>query len=64
MTLGLSAWLAALIVAAVVMVIGGVLVSAGVRFKEADLAPQRAVATLGDDVKIVKDARSLGRGRS
>lgn len=53
---GLDAWLAALIVAVVVLVIGGAVTAMGVqRIRETDLAPKATVETVKDNVEFVKE---------
>jgi VIT1/CCC1 family predicted Fe2+/Mn2+ transporter len=53
---GLDAWLAALIVAAVVLVIGGVVASIGVKqMQSTDMAPKQTVETVRENVEFVKE---------
>ena len=53
---GLDPWLAALIVAAVVLVIGGVIVSMGVKgIREANPAPTETAETVRENVEFVKE---------
>jgi uncharacterized membrane protein YqjE len=53
---GLDPWLAALIVAAVVLVIGGVIVSMGVKgIREANPAPTETAETVKENVEFVKE---------
>ncbi len=56
--LGLSAWLAALVVAIVFAIVGGLLIQRGRAQLEAEsLAPTRTIDTLRDDADWVKDGR-------
>ena len=53
---GLDPWLSALIVAVVVLAIGGVVTAMGVnRIRETDLAPKETVATVRENVEYVKE---------
>jgi hypothetical protein len=53
---GLDPWLAALLVAAVVLVIGGVIVSMGVKgIREANPAPTETAETVKENVEFVKE---------
>ena len=54
--LGLDAWLAALIVGAVVLVIGGLITSMGVsRMRAVELAPKQTAETVRENVEFVKE---------
>jgi hypothetical protein len=54
---GLDAWLAALIVAVVALVIGGVLTSMGVqRVQSTSMAPTQTVETVRENVELVKES--------
>ena len=54
--LGLSAWLAALIVTIVVAIVGGLLVVTGqANLKKADLAPRRTIESVKDDAEWAKE---------
>jgi len=54
--LGVTAWLAALIVTIVTAAIGGVLVAAGqAGLKKADLAPRRTIESVKDDATWAKE---------
>jgi hypothetical protein len=54
--IGMDAWLAALIVGAVVVVIGGVMTAAGVgQIREANLAPTETAETVRENVEYVKE---------
>ena len=53
---GLDAWLAALIVAVVVMAIGGVVTSMGVKqMQRTELAPKQTAETVRENVEFVKE---------
>lgn len=53
---GMDPWLAALLVAVVVLVIGGALTAFGVgRIRETDLAPHQTAETVKDNVEFVKE---------
>ena len=55
---GLSPWLAALLVGAVLVLAGGVMLGRGVRdLKRADPAPRRTVATIKEDIQWAKELR-------
>ena len=57
LALVLPAWASALIVGAVIIVIGGVLVLQGLNnLKKLDLVPRRTVDTLKEDVQAVKES--------
>ena len=54
--LGLTPWLAALVVTIVVAVVGGLLVSSGQdALKKADLVPRRTIETVRDDAEWAKE---------
>jgi xanthine/uracil permease len=53
---GVDAWLAALIVGAVVLVIGGLITSMGVsRMRAVELAPKQTAETVRENVEFVKE---------
>lgn len=53
---GVDAWLAALIVAVVVLAIGGAVTAMGVnRIRETELAPKETVETVKENVEYVKE---------
>jgi ABC-type xylose transport system permease subunit len=53
---GLESWLAALLVGAVVVAIGGFLVWRGLQqFRETDLTPRRTVETMKENVEMIKE---------
>jgi len=53
---GIDAWLAALLVAVVVMAIGGVITSMGVKQMQAtELAPKQTAETVRENVEFVKE---------
>lgn len=53
---GVDPWLSALIVAVVVLAIGGVVTAMGVnRIRETDLAPAETVETVKDNIEYVKE---------
>jgi hypothetical protein len=55
---GLSPWLAALLVGAVLVLVGGVMLGRGLRdLKRADPAPRRTVATIKEDIRWAKELR-------
>jgi len=57
-TLGLDAWLSALIVGIVLLVVGGVLIQRGRSQLEAgSIAPTRTIETLKEDAEWAKDQR-------
>ena len=54
--LGLTPWLAALVVTIVVAVVGGLLVASGQdALKKADLVPRRTIETVRDDAEWTKE---------
>ena len=54
--LGLTPWLAALVVTIVVAVVGGLLVASGQdALKKADLVPRRTIETVRDDAEWAKE---------
>jgi uncharacterized membrane protein YqjE len=53
---GLDSWLAALLVGAVVIAIGGFLVWRGLQqFRKTDLTPRRTVETMKENVEMIKE---------
>jgi uncharacterized membrane protein len=55
---GLSPWLAALVVGAVLALAGGLMLGRGVRaLKRTDPAPRRTVETIRDDIQWAKELR-------
>jgi hypothetical protein len=54
--IGVTAWLAALLVTIVVAALGGVMVATGIeRLKKADLVPRRTIETVQDDAEWAKE---------
>ena len=54
-TLGLPGWLSALIVGAILAVVGYLVVQRGLQgLKSADLAPRRTIETLKDDAELLR----------
>ncbi len=54
---GMDPWLASLVVAAVVLIVGGVVTWMGInQIRSAELAPRQTVETVRENVELVKES--------